>query len=319
MSGEESGWTKGKIALVVVIICVVLAGVAVGGVLVFGKKKSSGTVVTTSSKTPTPQEIIKSYDQISKDAAAALAAMAKVSQQQALSSTPTQTSSSGTVSTTSDYQQDLDQVNEMFTQLEQDTSEALAAVTTAASVSSSAVTSAAGAATQTAQDYQQLYAQISAYYTYLEQLTQQAVAQVQYMQSLIPSFQEMEQYQNLMTRIQAAPPAVQKQLSGQLAQRAQAAIAKLNAGPAPQSLAPYIAGLNSLAQTMSGLTGQVQQAVSGGNQQGIAALSAQLNATIASAQKSVTEGLAGMANGLSTQLKDQVDTVDASVNRVKTQ
>jgi len=42
-----------------------------------------------------------------------------------------------------------------------------------------------------------------------------------------------------------------------------------------------------------------------------------LNTTFASAQKSVTEGLAGTANGLSTQMQDQVNKIDSNIQGLK--
>ena len=322
-----SGWSKGKIATVVVIVCLVLAAGAVGGILIFGKKSSKKTT-TTRQETPTRADVIKTYQEISKQADEAMSSMEKVAEQDALSSSApvSPSGSGGEPSTANSYQQELDQINEMFTQLEQDVSESSAAVIVAAnsnagavSSASGEVSSAAGALSDTAAQYQQLYAQISAYYVYVEQLAQEALGQVKYLQSLIPSFQEMEQYQKLVTRIETAPPAVQRQLSGRLSHRAQAAMAKLNANPAPQSLASHAAGVQSIAQMMNGMTGQIEQALGTGNKQALSDLSARLNNTIAETQINLAAGLTNNVTGLSAGLIQETSKIDANLPGLKRQ
>ena len=218
-SRTDSGWSRGKTLAVVIPLCVVIIAGVVALVLVLGKgdsgKEPDGRTEVSQ------EELVKTYEELNKAAQEAVAGLEKLAEQAVLTE---DAAAETTGSSTAAYEQELEQLNATFSELEQDAAEA-----------SAAVVEASGEVSETASEYQELYDELSAYYAYLEQLTQQAVGQVEYLQSVAPCLQDVEQYKELVNRLSGATPLVQRELSDQLTAKSQAAISRLGGATAPSS------------------------------------------------------------------------------------
>lgn len=307
MEKERSGrWSAGKVLAVVIPICLVVAAVAVTLVLVLGKTK---TAENGSSSAPSQEGIVKTYDELNKQAEAAVAELEKLASQEALAAASS-TSPEPTATSLTAYQQELAALNQTFAQLAADVSEAAAAVEQAAA----SVETASSAVTTTAQEYQQLYAQISAYYAYLEQLTNQAVSQLQYLQSTVPALQDIQQVQTLVQGMSNTPPlpARRAELQSQLSARAQGVLSRLQTNQPPQTMGQYGTTLQSLAGQVNGIAQQAGQALASGNKASIDALAEQMNAAVDQAERQLSADLGSAFSGYSSQLSAQAGQVDAA-------
>ena len=282
--GNGSGWSTRKILALVIPICVVVIAAAVILVLVLGNSDSKKSGST--GKPASEEEIANQYEQIKKDAEAAVKQLEQLEAQQAQQDSAA-------------LQQQVEQANTEITQLEQDTAEALAAVEQA----SAEVSSAAGTTTEVALEYEAFLKELEAYYAYVEGLTQQAVAQVEYLKSVAPTLQDIQQWQQLAARLGKAPtPALQRQLSGQLTGRAQQALYGLQSSTAtaPDSLKGYGDSIQALTGQLGGISQQMSQALSSRNKASFDALSNQMTAAIDQAQQQLTGAFDSFNSGLSS-------------------
>ncbi len=276
----NGGWSTGKIlAVVIPLVVLVIAGVVVG-VVVLGRKKSSNQ-----------DAVVKQYDEMKKQSEAALAELAKIANATATmasSSAPTDTST-GATSTT--YEEELTALDSTLTTLEQDVSEA-----------ATAVEQAAGDVSETSEEYQQLYDEILAYYQYVEQLLKQAETQVAYLQSVAPTLADMQAYQDLLTKIQAAPPRAQQELSGQLSARVEGARSRLQNLSVPESLNQYNQQLQGFTDQLNGLSQQMTQAIGAGNTAAFSQLSSQFTSVLNQTQQQLSQSLNSVVSGLTSGL-----------------
>ncbi len=92
------------------------------------------------------------------------------------------------------YEQELDEAYAAMDQLYQDLDEA-----------ARATENAAGQVSETSEDYEALYHEMLAYYDYLEGMYGQAMAQIQYLQSVAPTLEELQQLENLVEKLDKLP------------------------------------------------------------------------------------------------------------------
>lgn len=288
-----SGWSARKILAVVIPVCVLVIAVTVIGVLVLGNGDSEKSGPT--GKPATEEEIAGQYEQIKTDADAAVKQLEQLETQQ-------------TQQDAAAYQQQIEQAGAEMAQLEKDTAEALAA----AGQASTEVSSAAGTATEVALEYEAFLKELEAYYAYVEGLTQQAVTQVEYLKSVAPTMQDVQQWQHLATRLGEAPtPALQRQLSGQLTGRAQQALSSHQSltTTAPDSLKGYGDSVQALTGQLGGISEQMSRALASGNKASFDALSNQMTAALDQAQLQ----LAGAFDSFSSGLSSAASKVDAAM------
>lgn len=285
VAGENgSGWGAKKVLALLIPVCVVVIAVTVILVLFLGNsdtKKSGST-----GKPAAEEEITGQYEQIKQDANAAVKHLEQLETQQAQQDSAA-------------YQQQIEQANAEIEQLEQDAAEALTAVEQA----SAEVSSASGTATEVALEYEAFLKELEAYYAYVEGLTQQAVAQVEYLKSVAPTIQDVQQWQQLAARLGKAPtPALQRQLSGQLTGRAQQALSGLQSSTttAPDSLKGYGDSIQALTGQLGGISEQMSQALASGNKASFDALSNQMTAAMDQAQQQLTGAFDSFSSGLSS-------------------
>src|SRR4030042_1543372 len=217
-SGNGKRWTTGKMLAIVIPICVVVAAVAVTLVLVLGKNDQNQN-----SQAASNEEILQAYEDISKQAQEAMASM-----QQLESQDPT-----------SDPQVYEEQVLETQTEFEELTI---------------LVEEAANSVIEVSEDYAELYAEyeelynyIVDYYAYVDQFTQEAISQLQYLESIVPTLEEMQQLEELTNRLKNLPATGQSgELASKLSQRSQKALAHLKTTTPPSSMGSYSNRMQSL-------------------------------------------------------------------------
>jgi chromosome segregation ATPase len=268
------GWSTGKILAVVIPICVVVAAVTITLVLVLGGSDSSH------------EEILETYQKIDQEAQEALK---EVEQAQAA---PT---------TSETYQEDLqlayDEVEALLTEM----GEAITAVEEAAT-----------SVDETAQQYMELYQEIESYYAYLEGLVNEALSQIEYLQSIAPALEDLEEFTTLVQRIENAPAILQKrELSSRLNGEAQAMLGDLQGKTAPESLSGFSQDMQSLADSVDSTARQMTQTLQSGNGETFSAQASQLNSSISQVQQQLTADLSAAISNMSTGLSQKAQSVDS--------
>ena len=86
----------------------------------------------------------------------------------------------------------------------------------------------ANTAIEVSEDYEELYAYIYDYYDCLYSLTEQAVGEIEYLMSLVPTPEDIQQIENQVERLENISASGQlNQLSSQLTQAAQKVLSSL--------------------------------------------------------------------------------------------
>jgi len=290
------GWSRGKILAVVIPLCVVIIGGVVALVLVLGRS-DSGKAPDGGSEV-SREELIRTYEELNREAEEAIAELERVAAEAVLSEDAA--SEPGTSATT--YEQELEQLNATFSELEQEVADA-----------SAAVVDASGEVSETANEYQELCDELTAYYEYLEQLAAQAVSQVEYLQSVAPCLEDIEQYRELVNRLAGATPVVQRELSDQLTSRSQAAMSRLGGVTAPASMQGLSAGMNELSGQMDAYAKQVSSALASGNAAALNTLSNEIGSALAQTQQQLVSELNATFKGFSSQLASAGQKVNAAI------
>jgi chromosome segregation ATPase len=287
--GKHSGkgWTTGKILALVIPICLVVAGVAVALILVLGKSNSDKSG---GEETAANEEIVDTYDEISRQAEEAVAQMKDLESQEAASDPQA-------------YEQEMEEAESAF--------EELAAVSEEAANTIIEVSEDYG---ELYPEYEDLYTYISDYYAYLEQLTGQAVSQIDYLQSLLPTLEEIQQMEALVGRLENMPATGQfGELSHQLTERAQKALSELEGTQAPESLNTYGSDMESLAKELDSLTQQMSQALSSGNKPAFSSLAAQMNAAVSQADHQLSATISSLLSGYMSTLSQLEASVQSAL------
>ena len=273
---DGGGWSTGKILAVVIPICVVVVAVTITLVLVVGNSDSSH------------EEILETYQKIDHEAQEAL----KVVEQAEVAP-----------ATSESYQEDLQEAYNEVEALLKEMEEAVIAVEEAAN-----------SVDETAQQYMELYQEIESYYAYLEGLASEALSQIEYLRSIAPALEDLEEFANLVQRIEDAPAILQKrELSSRLNDNAQAMLDDLQGTTAPESMGNYGQGLQSLTDQVNGVSQQMTQTLRSGNGKTFSAQASQLNSSISQVQQQLTADLSTAVSNMSAGLSQKAQSVNSLV------
>ncbi|MBN2026399.1 MAG: hypothetical protein JW854_06555 [Actinobacteria bacterium] len=270
-----TGWTKGKILALVIPICLVVITAAVTLTVTLGGG-GGGDDKAAASETMSEEEMIEYYEEIKQEAETALDEMEDLESVEAASDPEV-------------YEQELEEALTVYNQLLADLGEA------------------ANAVVEVCEDYEELYAYIFEYYDYLYELSEQAVCEIEYLLTLLPTVQEIEQVKNLVDRLEQLPAAGQYgELSAQLGQAVQDVLANLEGTAAPDSLSSYGSGMDALARQLDALSQQMGQALASGDKAALASLADQIDASIASAEQQFSSTVSSLVSGY-TSLISQLE------------
>jgi len=266
-----TGWTKGKILALVIPICLVVIAAAVTLAVVLGGG-GGGEDKAGVSETTGEEEMIETYEEIAQEAETAMDEMEDLESVEAASDPEV-------------YEQELEEALTVYNQLLADLEEA------------------ASIAVEVCEDYEELYAYIYEYYDYLYELSEQAVGEIEYLLSLVPTMQEIEQVEALVDRLEQLPAAGQYgEMSAQLGQAVQEALSNLESTAAPDSMSSYGSGVDALAQQLDALAQQMGQALASGDNAAFSSLADQMNAAIASAQQQFSSTVSSLVSGYTSLL-----------------
>ena len=270
-SGGEKRWTKGKILAVAIPVGLVVIGVVVTLALVLGGG-NAGDSQAGQGEPVGEDEMVETYEEIKEQAGEAAAEMEDLGSQEAASDPDT-------------YEQELE--------------EALAAYEELALL----VEKAANMAIEVSEDYAELYAYIYDYYDYLYTLTEQAVGDIEYLMSLLPALEDMQQMQDIVERLENLPAGGPLgELSSQLTQFAQKALVKLEETQVPEGMSVYGSEMEALARELDSLAQQMAQALQSGNNAGFASLADQMDAAITQAQQQLSSTVNSLVSGYANML-----------------
>jgi len=276
--GSGTGWTKGKMLALIIPICLVVIAAAVTLIIVLGDG-GAGEKKAGADETVSEEEMIETYEEIKQEAGTAMDEMEDLESVEAASDPEV-------------YEQELEEALTVYNQLLADLEEA------------------ANAAVEVSEDYVELYSYIYEYYDYLFDLTEQAVGEIEYLLSLVPTMQEIEQVKNLVDRLEQLPAAGQNgELSAQLGQAVQEALADLESTAAPDSMSSYGSGMDALAQQLDSLA----QATASGDNADFASLADQINAAIASAQQQFSATVSSLVSGYTSLLSQLEASISSAM------
>jgi hypothetical protein len=270
-AGEGKGWSTGKILAVVIPICLVVVAVAVTLILVLGKddteEKKGGEEGTI-----TEEEMIDTYEQIKQDAEAAVSQMEDLESGEATSDPAA-------------YEQQLEEAQAAFELLYADLDEF------------------ASLAVEVTEGYEELNAYIYDYYEYLYELTGQAINEIEYLMSLVPTFEDLQQFEEIIGRLENLPAGGQfGELSSQLSQKAQQALSGLEGKQIPEGMSGYGVELDSLTTELNSLAQQMSQALSSGNAAAFSSYADQAGAAITQAQQQLSSSINSLVSGYASML-----------------
>ena len=271
MESGGKGWTRGRILAVVIPACVVIVAVAVILVVVLGGDDTSNDAAGPG-ESASEEEMIETYEEVKEQADAAAAEMEDLSSEEATSDPEV-------------YEQELE--------------EALAAYEELALL----VEEAANMAIEVSEDYAELYAYIFEYYDYLFTLTEEAVGEIEYLMSLLPALEDIQQMQDIVERLENLPAGGQfGELSSQLTQFSQKALDKLEGIQVPEEMGAYGSAMESLTQELDSLTQQMAQSLQAGNSAGFASLADEMEAAITQTQQQLSSTVSSLASGYASML-----------------
>lgn len=277
-----TGWTKGKILALVIPICLVAVAAAVTLAVVIGGG-GAGEDKASAGERAGEEEMIETYEEIKQGAETAMDEMEDLE-------------SAAAASDPEVYEQELEEALTVYNQLLADLSEA------------------ANAVVEVSEDYAELYAYIYEYYDYLYELSEQAVGEIEYLLSLVPTMQEIEQVKSLVDRLEQLPAAGQYgELSTQLGQAAQDALSDLEGTAAPDSLSSYGSGVDALAQQLDAVAQQMSQALASGDTASFSSLADEMNAAIASAQQQFSSTVSSLLSGYTSLLAQLEASISAAM------
>ena len=271
---NAKGWTTGKILAVVIPICIVVIAAAVTLFLVLGQNDPG-------EEKAGEEEMIETYEEIKQEADTAIAEMEDLESEEATSDPEI-------------YEQQLEEALTVYGQLMADLEEAT------------------NAAVEVSEDYEELYTYIYEYYDYLYDLTEQAAGEIEYLLSLVPTLEEIQQMEQLVERLEQLPATGQYgELSTQLDQAVQKALSNLEGVTVPDTMSSYGSGVESLARQLDSMVQQMSQALASGNKTAFSSLADQMSAAISQTQQQLTSTMNSLVSGYTsifTQLEASIQS-----------
>ncbi|RJP27701.1 MAG: hypothetical protein C4536_13370 [Actinobacteria bacterium] len=278
--GAGTGWTAGKIAAVAVSTSLVVAVLAVTMIMVIGgiggqKSGMDGTIGE--------EEMVEAYEEIKQDAETAMDEMEDLTSEEATSDPEV-------------YEQQLEETLTVYNQLLADLEEAIEAVI------------------EVSEDYEELYAYIYEYYDYLYALTEQAAGEIEYLLSLVPTMQEIQQMEQIVERLGQLPAAGQYgELSTQLDQAVQKALSNLEGVTTSDTLSSYGSSMESLARQLDSLSQQMNQYLASGNKAAFNSLADQMNATVISMQQQLSSAITSLSSSYTSMLSQLEASIQSAL------
>ena len=274
-----TGWTKGKMLALVIPICLALAAVAVTMTLALG----GGEEPDESGGTVNEEEMVEAYEEIKEEAEAALGEMEDIASDEAATDPEV-------------YEQELEEAMTLYKQLLADLEDAAEAVV------------------EVSDEYEELYAYIYEYYDYLYDITGQALDELEYLLSLVPTMQELQQLDGLLDKMEKLPAGGRNaDLGDQVDQAVQKAVSNLEKATAPEALSPYDSEMQSLAQQLDSLAGQIKQGLAGGSGENPSSLADQMSAAVTATQQQLSATVDSLVSGYTSLLSQLEASVESLI------
>ncbi len=277
MAGNGSGWSKGKVLAVVIPLCLLLAGGAVAAILIIGKDSGDGGASA---------EIISTYEEISKQAEAAMEEMDDL----------------GEAALVEDYEQQLAEAEAALNAMVADVDAAAAAVEEAAS-----------SVEETSEEYEALYMQIEAYYAYLESLYAQAIEEVAYLQSIVPALEELQDVEDSLNAIQRNPGGTRSDQTTQLLAEMQAYAKALADMTTEDPYGNIDDVLESASNDFNGSFTSLVASIASGDAARAAQQAGSISTTIDATISSITSEVASVVGSYASMLDSLASGVTAAI------
>lgn len=264
-------WTKGRILAVALPVCLAVVAAAVILPLTLGKKDEAKDE-TAGGEAAGYEDILAAYEEISQEAEAATAEMEDLESEEAVSDPEA-------------YEQELEEALTAYEELYEDTDEALQELDELATEYD-----------EVYQEYEELYEYINDYYAELLSYANEALSQVEYLQSMLPTLDELQQLESLAERLANLPASGQAgALSSQMAEKLGAVLTQLENPDIADEMATYGSWLQPLAQELKSLSQQLSQGSA-------SAMAEQLLGAVAQAEQELSAAINALVSGYTSAL-----------------
>ncbi len=281
VSERQGGWTAKKTLAVVIPVCMAIAAVAVALVLTLGGKDDSGG--TEKKDTASEEMMLETYEQIKQEAEKAVSEMDDLESEEAASDPDV-------------YAQELEEAEAAYEQLYNDLEEATSY------------------AVEVTEEYAELYEYIYEYYDYLYDMTEQATQEIDYLLSLVPTMEEIEQMQQQAERLKNLPAGGKYQeILAQLQRNAQKALSSLEGKQPPSGLGVYGEEMNELAEELESISQQMAKSLASGDKAAYGAQLEEMSAAIAQAQQQLMAGVDSLVSGYASMLSQLEASIQSAL------
>ncbi len=281
VSGKREGWTAKKTLAVMVPACAVTAALAVTLVLVLGGR--DGGQENAAEVTSGEEEMLDSYEQIKQEAEAAVSEMQDLESEEATSDPDV-------------CARELEEAREAWEQLYADLEEATSY------------------AIEVTGEYAELYEYIYDYYDYLYDLTEEAVQQIDYLLSLVPTMEEIEQIRQQAEHLKNLPSGGKyEEIMEQIQRNARKVLSSLENKQPPPGTDAYGREMSDLARELESVSRQMADSLASGNRDAYNSQLEQMNGAIAQARQQLAASIDSLVAGYASMLSQLEASVQSAL------